>query len=255
MDQSPRLSLSYLAPSQAQKHVTVNDTFRRLDALVQTAVESIGTATPPGTPIEGGLYIPGAGAAGVWAGWDFSLAYFVDGAWQEITPGIGWVIYDKASGVHFYYAGAPDQWIQLARRGSFTPTINFVTNGDFSPTYILQEGRYAVAGDVCQYWLALGFGTNAYSTASGGVEFGGFPFDCETDSALAFEPCAAPFLHNVTFSAGDLYAVGFMKSDTDILNLYAVRNAAPVAQMTTANFPPSTTPIYLRVAGSYRIKR
>jgi len=35
MFKSPNLDLTYVAPSQAQKHVTVNETFRRLDALVQ----------------------------------------------------------------------------------------------------------------------------------------------------------------------------------------------------------------------------
>ena len=254
MDLSARLSLPYLAPSQAQKHVTVNEGLRQLDALVQTAVESVGAVTPPGSPADGSLYIPGSGATGDWAAWDFNIAQFADGAWRKIVPQHGWVAFDKATGAHLHYVGAPHYWTQLATRGDFTPTVTFETNGDFAPNYILQSGRYVLSGDVCHYWLVLGFGANAYSSASGGVIFGGFPFICETDSSLAFEPCAAPFLHNVTFASADLYAVGFMQSGADNLLLYTVRNAASVSRMSTANFPPSTTPIYLRVAGSYRVK-
>ncbi|MEO1425564.1 MAG: DUF2793 domain-containing protein, partial [Pseudomonadota bacterium] len=33
MEQSPKLALPYVLPQQAQKHVTVNEGLRRLDAL------------------------------------------------------------------------------------------------------------------------------------------------------------------------------------------------------------------------------
>lgn len=38
MDTSPRLTLPYLMPNQAQKHVTHNEALRQLDVLVQLAV-------------------------------------------------------------------------------------------------------------------------------------------------------------------------------------------------------------------------
>ena len=87
MEQSPRLSLSYVAPSQAQKHVTVNETFRRLDALAQLAVRSRTVTAEPGAPAEGDAYILPSGANG--AAWDNytqgNLAVFQDGAWVEIA--------------------------------------------------------------------------------------------------------------------------------------------------------------------------
>lgn len=48
MSQSPNLALPYLAAGQAQKHVTVNEALRLLDALVQAAVESAALSAPPG---------------------------------------------------------------------------------------------------------------------------------------------------------------------------------------------------------------
>jgi hypothetical protein len=50
---SPRIGLGYVMPSQAQKHVTVNESLRRLDAVVQCAVKSATTTGEPGTPAEG----------------------------------------------------------------------------------------------------------------------------------------------------------------------------------------------------------
>ena len=50
MPQSPRLSLPLLMPQQAQRHLTLNDAFRLLDVLVQTAVVSAGVAEEPPGP-------------------------------------------------------------------------------------------------------------------------------------------------------------------------------------------------------------
>ncbi len=87
MEQSPRLSLSYVQPAQAQKHVTVNETFRRLDALTQLTVLSRTTAVEPGAPAEGDAYIlPASPAGSSWAGFSTgNIVAFQDGAWVEIT--------------------------------------------------------------------------------------------------------------------------------------------------------------------------
>jgi hypothetical protein len=100
MEQSPRLSLSYVAPSQAQKHVTVNESFRRLDTLTQLSVLSRTIAAEPGAPTEGDAYILPSGSSG--AAWDNysvnNIAVFQDGAWAEIAAFEGlraWVSDDE----------------------------------------------------------------------------------------------------------------------------------------------------------------
>ena len=40
MDFTPNLLLPYLAAAQAQKHVTLNEALRLLDALVQLVIQS-----------------------------------------------------------------------------------------------------------------------------------------------------------------------------------------------------------------------
>lgn len=68
-DSTPRLGLPYLAASQAQKHVTLNEALARLDGLVQTAVESRTVAAQPSDPDDGVLYILPADATGAaWTG-------------------------------------------------------------------------------------------------------------------------------------------------------------------------------------------
>jgi len=96
-DQTAHLALPYLAPSQAQKHVTHNEALRRLDGLVQLAVEASAAVTPPGSPGEGERYLLGASPTGDWAGQAGDLAFYADGAWWFAAPEIGWLAFDKAS--------------------------------------------------------------------------------------------------------------------------------------------------------------
>lgn len=101
MESSPRLSLAYLTPQQAQKHVTVNEALRRLDALVSLAVRSRTTDAQPATPAEGDAYImtaaPSGAAWGAFAPGD--VAVFQDGAWTSITPveGLRAFVIDEAA--------------------------------------------------------------------------------------------------------------------------------------------------------------
>ena len=57
MDHTARLTLPFIMPSQAQKHITHNEAIQALDALVQPVVESRVVATPPATPLEGEAWI------------------------------------------------------------------------------------------------------------------------------------------------------------------------------------------------------
>jgi hypothetical protein len=50
MPQSTRLQLRFLAGAQAQKHITVNESLLRIDALVQLSAKSATTAAQPASP-------------------------------------------------------------------------------------------------------------------------------------------------------------------------------------------------------------
>lgn len=105
---SPNLQLPYLAAGQAQKHITVNESLQRLDALVQLTLVSAATAAQPTSPEDGALYALPAGKTG--ADWgamaNGALAYYRDGAWEEIAPRAGWLAYARDADQLLHYAGA-----------------------------------------------------------------------------------------------------------------------------------------------------
>ncbi|MGH6922224.1 MAG: DUF2793 domain-containing protein [Propylenella sp.] len=123
MPETASLGLPLLVAEQAQKHVTHNEALLLLDAHVRTRVVSQGLTTPPGSPADGSVYIPGSGATGAWDDWDFNLAYYVDGAWQKIVPKVGWVVFDIALGEYYRYVGAPTYWSPLSALGSAKPFL------------------------------------------------------------------------------------------------------------------------------------
>lgn len=92
-DQTPNLSLPYILPSQAQKHVTHNEAIERLDHLVQLSVATVGLATPPATPTPNQRFIVAADAVDAWTGQSGSVAIHQGGGWLFERPQVGWVAY------------------------------------------------------------------------------------------------------------------------------------------------------------------
>ena len=91
MSVTPSLKLPYLAAGQAQKHVTLNEGLRMLDALIQISVASRAASTPPPTPSEGVRYLLPAAASGVWSGHGGVIAAWQDGGWNYYVPAAGWL--------------------------------------------------------------------------------------------------------------------------------------------------------------------
>ena len=91
MDFTPRLSLPYLLPNQAQKHVTVNEALQRLDVLTGLRVISRSVGAEPAAALEGDAYILPANTTGAqWTNFPLNtLAAFLDGAWLNIGPSEG----------------------------------------------------------------------------------------------------------------------------------------------------------------------
>lgn len=108
MPDTPRFSLPLLAPSQAQKHVTVNEALTRLDAMVQLALLSITTTTPPLTPAEGDAYAVPAGAVNDWAGQDGMIAVYVNAGWAFVPATQGMRAYVTDQGTWAVFDGT--QW-------------------------------------------------------------------------------------------------------------------------------------------------
>ncbi|MDO9415039.1 DUF2793 domain-containing protein [Pararhizobium sp.] len=88
-DTTANLSLPYILPSQAQKHVTHNEGLQVLDVLVQLTVTATLTA-PPSDPSDGACFAIAPSATGLWSGKDGKLAFHQDGFWVFLQPKEGW---------------------------------------------------------------------------------------------------------------------------------------------------------------------
>lgn len=103
---SPILSLPYIQPAQAQKHVTHNEALRILDAVTQLCVIDTTLTTPPAQPATGDRYIVADAATGAWAGQEQSVAVWVDSTWQFFAPSVGWRADIAESGAEVRFDGS-----------------------------------------------------------------------------------------------------------------------------------------------------
>ena len=104
-DTSHILSLPYILPAQAQKHVTHNEALRLLDVMVQLAVLSRALNAAPAVPVIGDRYIVAAAAVGAWAGQVGKIALYTVTGWQFFTPLAGWQAHVLAESVTVVYSG------------------------------------------------------------------------------------------------------------------------------------------------------
>jgi hypothetical protein len=112
MAETSNLGLPLVAPAQAQKHVTVNESFLRLDALTHLVLQTVGNFAPPVTSVEGDAHAVGSGATGLWAGQGGTVAIYQNGGWAFVTPVAGWKGWSAASGTSVTFDGA--EWIEGA---------------------------------------------------------------------------------------------------------------------------------------------
>ncbi len=141
MADTPNLVLPYLAASQSQKHVTVNEALRRLDALVQVTAQSVALATPPVSPTEGQRWILPASPTGAWAGHASQIAAWQDGAWAFYAPLDGWTAIDISTDTLLLYNAGTGIWTGLIT-GVFSDAT-FTLQDDIDPT---KQARFQIAG-------------------------------------------------------------------------------------------------------------
>jgi len=106
MDFSAKLSLPYLLPNQAEKHVTLNTSLRRLDAIVQLSVRSETEPSSPDDPGDGDRYIVPPSGTEDWAGRAGQIASYQDGGWAYYQPQTGWLAWVEDTGTLRVFDGA-----------------------------------------------------------------------------------------------------------------------------------------------------
>lgn len=147
MDDTPKLGLPYIAPAQAQKHVTHNEAIRNLDALTQLSVIDRDLTSPPGSPANGDRYIPASGATGDWAGWDSNIAAFQDGAWMNYIPANGWSCWIEDEGKVLLWNGS--EWADVS-----SSATDFVSLSDTPENFSSAADKFLAvnsAGDAVEF--------------------------------------------------------------------------------------------------------
>ena len=139
-DISANLSLPYIQPSQAQKHVTHNEGMRRLDTLVQLMVLAADQTTPPAAPQDGDGYLVPDSAVGAWAGQTGNIAVYENNTWSIYFPKSGWVIWVDTPGEQRVFDGT--SW-KLAADAMTLQNLEFVGISTTADT----TNRLAVSAD------------------------------------------------------------------------------------------------------------
>ncbi len=122
MPRTAQFDLPLLAPSQAQKHVTVNEALVRLDAAARPRLLASDLTTPPSGAADGDSYLVPDGAAGAWLGRTGQIALRSNGGWIFLAPKSGWRVWDEALFCERVFDG--EVWIahaaSLSRGGAAT---------------------------------------------------------------------------------------------------------------------------------------
>jgi hypothetical protein len=195
-------------------------------------------------------------------GCDFTLLptipiYWDDAAWNNLTitanqydkneNNIDWSSKSNAEIIDRWGIDISGGHIRSRKASdTFTPTVDFVTTGDFSPTYSTQVGRGNVIGNRYFFTIFLTFTTNAYSTASGSFKIGGLPVTPIRKAAVTVGR-----LTNFTYISGDNQVGAQVATDGNVY-LWRIRDGAASAQAGTGSIPPSTT-ITIEIDGWFEI--
>lgn len=105
MATTPHLGLTLVEQAQAQKEITVNTAFMRLDALLNAGAIDKDLSTPPGSPATGDVYIVGAAATGDWAAQENNIAYF-EQVWRFVVPNEGMLLWVNDEDKHYVFDGS-----------------------------------------------------------------------------------------------------------------------------------------------------
>ena len=119
---SPLLDLPYIQSSQAQKHLTHNDSIRTLDTLVQLSVSDASLAQPPQDASADARYIVAEPALADWAGHGGSIAQLDGEGWVFFTPQIGWRVWAAAQNTLLVWDGTA--WRDVLTRDNATLGVN-----------------------------------------------------------------------------------------------------------------------------------
>jgi hypothetical protein len=134
---------------------------------------------------------------------------------------------------------------------AFTPTLSFATPGNLSVAYATQIGFYVREGD-CVFYKILLTCTPTYTTASGNLQIGGFPFAASSTASSNTYGVAASANVGCTWPAGTTMLFGSVLSNQTFANIFAFGSNVANGTLTTSNVPTAIAHTFV-LSGFYYV--
>lgn len=133
--------------------------------------------------------------------------------------------------------------------GSWTPTVGYAVDGNFSPTYVTQVGNYKRIEDFCMFSMLLRWTPNAYTTASGALQIRGLPFAAA--SSPSSQSISAARLDFILFVSTARTIAMQIDAGNTFMTMYQNLNASVAQQVVTTDTPAGQT-YRVEMTGVYR---
>lgn len=216
---------------------------RACDAFLQPIVKGYLTNTPPGSPVDGDMYIVGSAPTGSWASYAGYVAKWsaLLAAWEFYLPKNGWQFQsNRAREIYRYTGGA---WEIFYQEGTFTPTL-YGSTTEGTNTYSLRAGNYIKNGMSC--FISINITLTAKDAAmAGNARVSGIPFNQDTTTYQAINISSWT---GVTLDPGRT-TVGVSTAGS-YLFFSESGSAVSLASLDVTAFSPTAA---FRIAGTFKI--
>lgn len=126
MTDSPNLDVTLMTEAQGSKWVTFNEFVYNLDVKVNAKLVSTTTATPPGSPAEGDIYLVAASPTGAWSGQAGKLAAYQESTWVFYTLHAGFTYYNAGDSKLYVYNGTSH--VEIAKQSDLSSLSSTVSS-------------------------------------------------------------------------------------------------------------------------------
>ena len=123
--------------------------------------------------------------------------------------------------------------------GKVTPTATFATVGDVSPSYTTQSGDYWRYGILMHFSFYI-LVTLTFSTASGALQIGGLPYECDSGGISHSFPVRL-VATNITFPSGYTQAIGYIGAGNSYANIFLTGSTKAGADLSASDITSGTS--------------
>lgn len=150
MTTSNRQAITELAETQNNRSVTVNEAIAILESgASRFCANSVGDTAPPGSAVEGDMYVLGGSPTGAWAGKGNYIALYYNASWLFIPPLEGYEAYAQDDGSEYLYdtSVSPPTWSSaVGGGGGVASTRQIISGGGLTGGGDLSADRTLVVG-------------------------------------------------------------------------------------------------------------